>query len=387
MDREQCITLMSFLESVPDPRKARGKRYEWRVLLAILCAGLLSGQETVWGIAHWAVLHAGEVIELLQISRKQVPSVSTFYRALRAVSIELLEGQIKDLGTALDGDDRVSGCVQSQDGEVLRGQAIDGKELRGARSHGEEVHLVSLVRHGSGIVLGQERVAEKTNEIKAVPDLIAGRDLRGTVTTMDALLTQRQIAQQIVVQQGDYLMVVKQNQRQLWEAIDLLFQSPPLSEASDHYRTYTYHCKEHGRLETRTLERSAALSNYLDWPGVQQVMRRTYRSMQMKTGKVSEAVTYGITSLNSKRAAPKQIEQLWRGHWTIENRDHYVRDQTLGEDRCQLHTGNAAQALAALRNGVVSTLRYQGWESIAAALRHYGASVKNALSLIGATAT
>jgi len=92
-------------------------------------------------------------------------------------------------------------------------------------------------------------------------------------------------------------------------------------------------------------------------------------------------------SLNSKRVFPKQIERLWRGHWTIENRDHYVRDQTLGEDRCQLHTGNAAQALAALRNGVVSVLRHQGWESIAAALRHYGAPVKNALSLIGATAT
>jgi len=98
-------------------------------------------------------------------------------------------------------------------------------------------------------------------------------------------------------------------------------------------------------------------------------------------------VTYGLTSLSRERVKLQHVEFFWRGHWTIENRDHYVRDVTLGEDHCQVHTGSAAQALAALRNGVLTALRHQGWENIAAAHRHYGASVQKALTLIGAVAT
>jgi hypothetical protein len=135
------------------------------------------------------------------------------------------------------------------------------------------------------------------------------------------------------------------------------------------------------------LETSALLNDYVAWPGAQQVLRRTYRAVDLRTGAVWQKVTYGITSLNRQRALPKQGESLWRGHWTIENCDHYVRDETFDEDRCQLHTGNAPQAMAALRNGVMNTLRYLGWQSIPAAMRHYSASVHDALRAVGAIAT
>jgi hypothetical protein len=103
------------------------------------------------------------------------------------------------------------------------------------------------------------RVSAKSNEITAVPTLLAGLDLAGTVTTMDSMLCQQALARQILMQQGHYLMVVKDNQPALFDAIDLVFRCPPPEEEGDHLQSTTTLGKGHGRLETRTLERTAAL--------------------------------------------------------------------------------------------------------------------------------
>lgn len=260
---------------------------------------------------------------------------------------------------------------------------MDGKAVRGANRHGANVHLVSLVHHGSARIRKQVRVRDKSNEITAVPVLLADLDLHGTVTTMDSLLCQQAIAQQIVAQHGHYLMVVKENQPALFAAIDLVFRCPPPPEKTDYAEAFTTANKGHGRLETRTLERTAALTGHLNWPGVGQVLRRTCRRINRTTGEISEKVTYGVTSLTPAEASAAEVEALWRGHWGIENKVHYVRDETLGEDRGQMHRGQAPQALAALRNGILSLLRSQGVTQIADALRHHGASVHAALALIG----
>ena len=260
---------------------------------------------------------------------------------------------------------------------------MDGKAVRGAQAQGAKVHLVSLVQHGTGLVRKQVRVREKSNEITAVPVLLEGLDLHGTVTTMDALLTQRTLAQHILDQHGHYLMVVKENQPALYAAIELLVRVPPPPAETDHLDQVTTVEKGHGRLETRTLERSCAVNDVVDWPGVGQVLRRTCQRIRLKTGEVSEEVSYGITSLGWQEAGAAEVEALWRGHWGIENKVHYVRDVTLGEDAGQVHVGQAPHALAALRNGILNLLRNQGVASIADALRHYGASVHRAFELIG----
>jgi hypothetical protein len=128
------------------------------------------------------------------------------------------------------------------------------------------------------------------------------------------------------------------------------------------------------------------LPEYLDWPGAQQAMRRTYHAVDLRSAEVVHKVTYGITSLNGSRALPKHLAALRRAHWTIENRNHYVRDGTFGEDRCQLDSGHAAHHVAALRNAVLNALRYQGFSSIPAAMRHYGISLHKALTLLGVLA-
>ena len=105
-------------------------------------------------------------------------------------------------------------------------------------------------------------------------------------------------------------MVVKQNQPNLYEAIALLFQTPPVPAPPGEVLSYAYHGKAHGRLEQRTLESSTALNHYLDWPGIAQVLRRTCRRVMLRTGIVESETTYGITSLPRPLAGPEQLERF-----------------------------------------------------------------------------
>lgn len=107
----------------------------------------------------------------------------------------------------------------------------------------------------------------------------------------------------------------------------------------------------------------------------------------LRTRLVRSTATYALTSPPTNAARPEELAQLWRGHWTIENRVHYVRDITFGEDAHQMHTGNVPQVLAAHRNALVNRLRAVGWTNIAAALRHYANAVPEAIQLIGVPAT
>ena len=128
---------------------------------------------------------------------------------------------------ALDQADRSAGRIILNDGQVWRGQAVDSKDVRGASAHGTHIFLASLVRHDSANVMKQMAVDVKTKEITAVPTLLAGRDLTNTVTTMDALLPQRLLTQQILEQNGHYLMIIKRNQPTPYWATDLVFREPP----------------------------------------------------------------------------------------------------------------------------------------------------------------
>jgi len=169
------------------------------------------------------------------------------------------------------------------------------------------------------------------------------------------------------------------------EAIAYLFDNPPwtASEKAVEYQRYTTTDKGHGRIERRILETSASLNDYLDWPGLQQVMKRTIRRTIVKTGEVSESITYGITSLPPEKADARTLERLWRGHWPIENRVHYVRDVSMGEDAGRSHRGNAPVVLAFLRNLVLSLLRLMGWDSIPSAFRYYRTRLRESLQLLG----
>jgi predicted transposase YbfD/YdcC len=387
-------SLAAELAQVPDPRDLKGQSHAWLYLLEVMAVALLAGQRNGRAMAQWAQEHAQELVNCLQPQRARVPSRATLYRALSDVPIAELEAHVSRYCVALDAAEASQGRVVTEQGEVLSGQSLDGKTVRGASAHGQTHHLVSLVRHESGLVLSQAEVAVKLDERKVALHLLIPERLAGTLTTLDALHTQRKEAEQILAGGGDYLMVAKRNQRTLYEAIELAFTVLPPTTPADAEDAVTWGyerietvSKGHGRLEVRTLERLTGLNQYLDWPGVAQVLRRTCRRTRLRTDETTLQVRYAITSLSPEQVSLEQTEQFWRWHWTIENRVHYVRDVSMGEDAGQVRTGNAVEALAALRNAVIALLRFEGWPCLPTAFRHFAAHPQLALQLLGAIAS
>jgi predicted transposase YbfD/YdcC len=208
------------------------------------------------------------------------------------------------------------------------------------------------------------------------PVVLALLPLHGQIVTADALHCQPALCRQIQAAGADYLIIVKENQPQLYADIALLFAQPPPGE---HFATIRRADRHGDRTEVRQLWASAALTGYLTWPGVAQVCK-VERVVQRKGCRTQE-VRYAITSLATASAA--RLLHLVRGHWGIENRLHYVRDVTFGEDASRIRTRSAPQVMAALRNAVLGLLRQHGWENIAAALRHYAWQPTAALRLLG----
>ena len=200
--------------------------------------------------------------------------------------------------------------------------------------------------------------------------------LAGRTVTGDALYCQRSLCRQIRDAGGDYLVIVKENQPTLLADIQLLFAAPPPGER---FARATQQDRGHGRQEWRQLWASTALTGYLDWPAAGQV-GRVERVVRQGTRRGGETRAF-ITSLGPEVDAP-QLLRLVRGHWRIENRLHYVRDVTLGEDASRIRTGAAPQVMAALRNAVLNLLRARGATNIAAALRQIGWQ-GSALAILG----
>jgi hypothetical protein len=141
--------------------------------------------------------------------------------------------------------------------------------------------------------------------------------------------------------------------------------------------------KAHGRIEIRRIWTSTELNDYLDFPYVRQVFQIERLTQVRSTGKTRREVVCGLTSRPAHRASPAQVLAFARGHWSIENRLHWIRDVTFDEDRCRVRTGHAAQMLACLRNLAISLLRLAGAQNIAAARRDLAACPALALRLFG----
>ena len=383
--------LAKYLAQVCDVRSRRGQRYEWPYLLVLLAAALMAGERTLVGMHHWLHMHETELVRLLQPRRRCLPSLFTLSRVLGKVRVEELEAVVGRYQRELDGECGDAGSIVTQQGERLVGQALDGKTVRGASAHGELVHLVGLVRHGCGLVYDQVKASAKLHERRAAAIIFARNELRHTITTTDALHTCKKQAQQLLAGGGDYVFVVKGNQRMLYDDINAAFTVLPphgsWEQAYWQYEAVTVHYRGHGRSERMTLESTTALNHYLPFPGIAQVIRRTRCATEHSSGKTTVSTEYLITSLARDRVTLTQIETCRRGHWTIENVTHYPRDESFGEDRSQVRTGNAPQALAALRNAVAALLRIEGWTTLPAGFRYCRASPQHTLQLLGIPAT
>jgi len=272
---------------------------------------------------------------------------------------------------------------QQEANTTLEAIAIDGKTLRGSRKQGAlNVHLLSALSQRLGLTLFQQAVEDKTNEIGGIEELLNGLVLQGRIVTCDALLTQRKVAQGIVEEGGDYVMVVKENQPELLTIVEgaiagIPFYCQPAEVAE------TLDCG-HGRIEERRLVASSVLSKQEEiWPGLEQVFQIQRQVVDKKSGQARQEVVYGVTSLSQEQISAKELLGLVRGHWQIENRLHWVRDVTFGEDQSQVRKGNLGQAMAALRNTAIGLMRVAGESNIAKACRRFAAQPWSALALIG----
>lgn len=218
--------------------------------------------------------------------------------------------------------------------------------------------------------------------MSAAPALLSALPLLGRVVTGDALYMQHSCCEQIIQAGADYLFFVKGNQPTLHKEIAHLFAEPKASA----YMTYAKQADQHAdRTEVRQVWVSSEMGSYLqeelNGAGAQQVLKIRRQVIQKESTFQEER--YALTSLSCKKASASDLLRLVRGHWRIENRLHYVRDVTLGEDANQTRTKSAPQILAALRNVVLNLLRAAGYENIAAALRHFAWQKDAALTLLG----
>jgi predicted transposase YbfD/YdcC len=391
MSNIDYTTLASHLATIPDPRSRRGQRYAWHYLLILIAGAMLTGRSTLTGISEWVQGNQDALFDALQPACRRVPSLATLRRVLCRVPIEALEAALATYQAQLVGQTGNAGTLVTQQGEILHGQALDGKVVRGASAHGEAVHLVSLVCHESGVVLDEMKASRKRHECRVAAVILARHDLHGVILTMDALHTSVKQATQIRHGGGDYLFVVKRNRRTLHTDIaDAFTALPPQGSCEVEFWAYerdTVNYRGHGRTEHFTLESTTALNHFLAFPDVAQVVQGTRRSLDHRTKELAISSEFLVTSLGRDRVTLAQIEQARRWHWTIENVTHYPRDVSFGEDRCQVHSGHAPQALAALRNAVAATLRIEGWPFLPSGFRYCERSPQIPLQLIGAIAT
>jgi predicted transposase YbfD/YdcC len=351
--------LLDLLSQVPDQRKERGRRHPLAGLLAVGIAAVTAGARSFAAIGQWAADAGPDVLAALGATRGPADE-STYRRTFAQVSADTLDAA---LGAWLWTRAAVIG------GRMVI--AVDGKAVRGARKKGGKApHLVAALAHGIGTVLGQVAVDSKSNEIPAVRELLkAFADLAGAVLTMDALHAQHDTAAAVLARHADYVMTVKANMPTLYSQLKKL----PWKDVP----AFSHVTKDHGRRARRTVKAVLAPA-WVEFEGAAQVaqVRRTVT----RKGKKTVEVVYVITSDADADAAT--LAAWIQGHWHIENKLHWVRDVTYGEDKSLVRTGNAPRVMASLRSLAISLLRLDGHKNIAAANRHHARDPQRTLKLL-----
>ena len=197
----------------------------------------------------------------------------------------------------------------------------------------------------------------------AIP-LLDTLDLKDKDITADALLTQRKLADYLVLKrQAHYHFTVKANQSTLLDDLMLFFQD----RQAPHF--VTHDPPDHGRIETRRIWTTVALNGYLDFPHVAQAFAIERIAIDKKTGQSSREMAYGITSRPPAHSDARRLLEINRGHWTIENSCHYILDWNYDEDRWRIRTGHGPENITRLRRFAISVIKSKGVRSVAQKMR------------------
>jgi predicted transposase YbfD/YdcC len=320
------------------------------IIIMAIC-GVICGAENWTDIELFGQERRAWLEQFLDMSHG-VPSHDTFGRVFARIDTEQFQQCFLSW---------VQAVFEETSGQVV---AVDGKTVRRShdRSNGQEaIHMVSAWATASHLVLAQQKTEEKSNEIKAIPDLLRLLDISGCIITIDAMGTQTDIATQIIEQQADYLLAVKGNQENLYEDIELFFRLAHENNFQKVESTYARTVnKDHGRLEVRECwaisgeDSLQFLRNHSQWTGLKSIVMVT--GQRHLADKTTTETRYYISSLANDA---RQILHAARSHWGVENSLHWVLDVVMGEDGSRIRKDNAPANMTMLRHIALNLLKQE----------------------------
>lgn len=360
------LHIKNLFSEIEDPRIERTKKHPLESILYIVLCGTISGVDSWIGYQDYAEEHFEILSKFIDLPHG-VPSHDTISRVIEALDVIEFEECFEEF-------------VQSLINNAKDLIAIDGKTLRGsfdAKKGVKAKHIVSAWANGCKLVLAQEKVEDKSNEITAIPKLLKRLDIEGQIVTIDAMGCQRDICEQIIDQEGDYVISLKGNQGSLHEDVRLWFEDS--NQMVDH--VWEEWDKGHGRIEHRLCRASGDISWLQErhsWPGLSSIaavhsMRETAKGIQKET-------RYYISSLS---ADAERIAKAARRHWGVENSLHWVLDVTMNEDKSRIRNENAPEILAIIRKWGLNIInQHKGDISIKRMMRKMAMSPKNLLLIL-----
>ena len=379
-------SLYEALHQLSDPRRGQGKRYELALILCLLVLAKLAGETSLSGATEWIRHRAAFLADQFKLHRKTMPCQMTYCNVLARVDAKHLDDILAPFFVRWEAEQRCGADpsrLHTPQGQADHAHlAIDGKTLRATSSQPHPVHQLSCYEVATGIVFWHCNVQEKENEISALKPLLTPHLIKGRIFTLDAMHTQRALCAQIQRFGGDYLLIAKDNQPTLHEDMADLFEDrTPDRRRWKQAETWD---KGHGRLEHRQITCSPDLNDWFakDWEGIEQVFRLERTARLLKTNQTRHEVVYGLSSLSMRQAPPQRMLVLVRDHWAIENKLHYRRDGSLGEDACQTRTGPVPSLLAQLNSAVLSLMDRAGVCNVARQMRYFDAHPEQALALV-----
>jgi predicted transposase YbfD/YdcC len=340
--KTQLVGLITILEEVPDPRVAATVDHDLPDILTIALCTMLCGGDSFYDMEEFGEVRRDWLKTFLRL-RNGAPKHDTYNRIFQALDPERFS-------------DCLSRWTQSVravlGGEVV---ALDGKAMRRALKKGEDPRvIVSAWATESGLLLGQRKVKDKSNEITAVPELLRALELAGCIVTADALHCQRNTAKEIKEADAEYVLALKGNQGTAFTEVKT-FLDEAIARKETHLVTLETTDKEHGRLEVRRYWQTEKLDWFADrkeWEGLKSV--GVVEARRTVGGKESVERRYYLSSLSNDAG---KFAKAARGHWGIENSLHWVLDVVFGEDDSRARSGYAAENLAATRRLAVNLLR------------------------------